>query len=445
MNSTQETIQEIKAIIRRRKILLIITPVLFVALSYGALQVIEPEYESSISILIEEDESLNTFLLSEMGEEREEQDKIMLFENFINSRSTIEMLIDSLDLDTTVTTGKGKQALVNDVESRISVDSEASDLISISYTSPDPVLARNAAEILGNYFISTRTYLLEQQNRETVKFLQAKLDDLKNVMDQQKEEIVSSTSEQMRVNPVNTEALRSELQSTGTRAQELDLQMYEAENRISIIQDFLDQSENEFSVQPLYRLSLENISSGSDLADLLSEYEELNQQYTDDYPRIVRLKSQITEAAKRILPTMQSNLERLRMQREELNSERSELMTDMQQSFVAEQQNETKQSSFSIYQNLYDEMKVRLEQARMASEVKNMASDKYQVVDVPFVADNPSSPNRTIVLAVGLLLGFIIGGLLISVAELLDNTIRSEDDLKELKKPVIAYLSDGRI
>lgn len=394
--------------------------------------------------MIEEDEALNTLMLTDERQEKEEQDKVTLFENFINSRSTIETLIDSLDLDTTVTTAKEKQALVNDIENRISVSSDASDVITVTYSSPDPVRARDAAEILGNYFITTRTYLQGQQNKETVNFLQTRLNDLEKVMNQQKEEIVSSTSEQMRESPVSSEALQSQLQSTGTRMQEIDLQIYETENRISIVQDFLEQSENEFSVQPLYRLSLEEIPSGSDLADLLSEYEQLNQQYTDDYPRIVRLKTQITEAAKRILPSMQSNLERLRVQREDLNSERSEIMNNMQQSFVAEQQSQTKQSNFSIYQNLYDEMKVKLEQARMASDVKSQASDKYQVVDVPYVADSPTSPNRTIVLAAGLILGFIIGGLLISVAELLDNTIRTEDDLKEFKKPVIAYLSDGR-
>lgn len=424
--------------------LLIITPVLFVALSYAALQFIEPEYESSISILIEEDDTLDNFMLTESDDRRESQDKMTLFENFINSRSTIEVLIDSLDLDTTVTTAKEKQSLVNTVKGQISVESEASDVFTITYASSDSVLARDAAEILGGHFINTRTHLQERRNKETIEFLQTKMNELKNVMDQQREELMNTTSEQMRESPVNTEALQRQLQSSSTRMQELDMQIYEVENRISVVEEFLEQNESNFSVQPLYRLSLEEIPSGSDLSALLNEYEQLNQQYTDDYPGVVRLRSQIAEAARRILPTMQSNLDRLRKLREDLNNKQSEIMDNMQQSFVAEQQSNTKQSNYNIYQNLYDEMKVKLEQARMASDVNSKVSDRYQVVDYPYVADSPSSPNKNIILGAGFMLGLIIGGLLISVAELLDNTIRTEDDIKEFKKPVIAYLSDGR-
>lgn len=444
MNSSQETIQQLRRVIRRRKALLIITPVLFVALSYGVLQFIEPEYESSVSILIDESGTFNMFMMDDLNESSQSEDKLELFEEFMHSRSTIEMLIDSLEMDTAIHTEKEKQQLVQNVRNRIEITSETSDLFQITYYDEDPVRARDAAELLGTFFIDTRLRLQQRRNEETVEFFNTRLNELEEIMDEQREDIVSSTSERLKQTPANSEALQSRLRSINSKMEELDWQIYEVENQISILRNFLERSEDDFSIQPLYRLSLEDVPSAGDLAEFIQKYEELNQQFTESYPELQTMRTRITESANRVVSSLDSRLENLRLQREELSKRRTEVMNDMQTTFVAEQQNNTKQSTVSIYRELYDEMKVNLEQARMAKDINQKASEKYKIVDTPFVADSPTSPNPKIVLGAGLLLGFIIGGLLISVAELLDDTIRTEEDIKEFKKPVIAYLNDGK-
>lgn len=442
MNSTKELVNEIRRVIRRRKRLLIITPIFFLLLSIAALFYIEPKYKSSTSILVQKDEVLNPLLMYEMAVQVAEEDRMTSFNEIVYSRSAVEFLIDSLGLDANVKTEAEKQRLIERIRGNIGTGSGSPDSFEITYYDVDPMRARDGVELLANRFISTRLRLESRRNNETVDFFTGKLKELENTVENQREQIVSSTSRQINVSPVDSEALQERIQDIDKQRDEMALRIYRQENKLSVIRDFLEQGEEGFSVKPLYKLPLQEIPYGEELAALMGEYDSLSQEFTASYPRLKTLRTQILDVAARIPSSLESELAELEQRETELRGQRENVIGDMEQYYVAKHQESSKQSDFSIYQELYNEMKVKLEQAKVNRDIGNRASEQFLVLDAPYVPQNPSSPNKKLIVGGALVAGLFAGAIFIALAEVLDNTVRREEDL-EIHKPVIAYLGNA--
>lgn len=444
MYQTKEIVPEIRRAIKRRKKLLIITPIFFVILSFGALYFIEPKYESSTSILVQKEETLNPLMLYDIPENMASEDRLKSFNEIIYSRTTIEKLIDSLDFNNEVKSEIEKQALVDKLRDNIKTDSRASDSFEITYVDTDPVRARDGVALLANHFIQTRQRLETRKNNEAVEFFQNKINELEDIVDNQRDKIVSSTKESLKEVPIDQTALQTRLQSIDNQLDQLELEIIQEEKKLETLEDFLNQDSQTFSVQPLYKLPLNDIPFGNKLGDMLGEYDNLKEQFTDNYPPLRSLRTRILELSNRIPPAIESKLSNLKMQQKNLSSQRTAVIDDIERSFIASQRSNSQQTNIAIYQELYNDMKMKLEQARMTRDIGDKSSEQFVVLDPAYIPEKPSSPDKQIVIAVGFFIGLIFGGLFMGIAEIFDTTVRTEEDL-ELPKPIIAYLSDGRV
>lgn len=442
MYSTKEIAQEIKKAAKRRKKLLIITPVIFLLVSILALLLINPKYKSTTSILVQKEETLNPLVLYQMAVNLASEDRLQSFNEIVYSRSTMMMLIDSLGLDEINMTESDKQKLIIKVQENVETNSRASNSFEISYYDTDPVRARDGVELLANHFIQTRLALENRRNNETVGFFMNKLDELEQVVDQQRNEIVSSATNMMKELPFDSEALRARLQDLENEFEALEWDIYQEEQKLKTVREYQSMEGREDRVQVLYKLPLEEISYGKELSDLLAEYQELRLEFTENYPPLRAISVRIADVVNRIPSSMESKLESMNVQKEELADQRDRLISDMERAFVVNQRNNSQESDFSIYQELYNSMKVKLEQARMTRDIDDKAGEQFIVLDAPFIPEKPSSPKKPLVIGVGLFLGLVIGVILSGVAEVLDTTVRDEEDL-EFGKPIIAYLVDG--
>lgn len=447
VDNTREIIPQLKRVLRRRKLLLIVTPVLFLVLSYVALQFIEPKYNSMVSILVDNEEIFNPSVIYDMrGDNRPPStaEQAQNFDNIVFSRTTMEMLIDSLGLEDSIQTITDRRRLVSNLRKKIGTELTVTDSYEITFTDTDPLMAKEGARLLGNHFLETRLRHQRRKNDETVEFFTAKINELETIVDQQREQVLSSTTERMKELPVESGAMQSRLTSIDTQIDELEWRIYQQENHIRVVEQFLNQSSENFNVQLLYRLPLEEIPYGGELSSLLSEFDELNQQFTESYPRLRTLRNQIREVSRRIPAALEGNISNTRQQVNELRNQRETVIENMERAFVATQRTNNSQSNIEVYQDLYNDLKLKLEQARMAQDISEQGSEKLMIIDEAVVAEEPSSPNPTLILGAGFFLGLILGGFCIGIAEALDNTIRSEEDLF-FNKPIIAYLADERL
>lgn len=440
MYQIKEVVHEIKLAAKRRVKLLTTIPILFIVISIGSLHFIPEEYMSSTSILVQKDETLNPLLMYEMAVSTVSEDRLQSFNEIIYSRSTMEMLIDSLGLDETVVTERERQALVERLKTQINTSLKGSDSFYLNYYDTNPVRAKEGVELLASHFIKTRLNLENRRNQETVNFFQEKLIEMEKEVEKQRTSVESVQKDRLRTLPVQTEALQTRLQDMEMQLETINWQIYEEEQRIGIIEDFLSNESASSNISMLHKLSITSLPNGEELSTLLSEYDELSQQFTESYPRLRALRQQITQLVKRIEPALETNLNDLKTQKREVINQRNKAINDLESTFVANQKTSNEQSEVSIYEGLLAEIKVKLEQAKMNRDIGAYAAEQFVVLDAPFIPEKPAKPNKRLIVIIGFLIGTILAIILSGIAEVLDTTIRRVEDLP-VNKPVIAYLT----
>jgi len=443
MSEVKDVVQDIMDAAKRRRVLLIITPVLFVIAASVALHFIEPKYKSSTTILVEKDETLNPLVLYDMAVNLASEDRLKSLNEIIYSRSTMEILIDTLKIERQLTHQKtDKQQLISNLQKNIGISSRGSDSFEISFFSSDPYLARDGARFLANHFIKTKLRLETRRHEETVSFFSNKLTELESIVNQKRDMAEDITTTRLKNLPNNSEALQERLQTIGTQLETIEWKIINEEKNLNLVKKFQEQPDNTEGIKELFKLPLSEIQFGEELSSLLNEYENLQQQFTQNYPRLRTLLDKIKQVVNRIPPTIETNLQRLKLQRDELLRQKEEVINNMQLYFVSTQRASSQQSDFSIFESLYNEMKVKLEQAKMTRDINKGATDQFIVLDEAVVPEKASSPNKKLIVGIGLLLGLITGVLVSATAEVLDTTIRTEEDMP-FDKPIIAYITEG--
>jgi len=443
MNQIDKVIEDLKNILKRRKRVLIIIPLLMLIMGIGASYLITPKYMSSISILVQKEETLNPLILYEMAVNIASEDRLVSFNKIIYSRSTVEMLIDSLNLDEDVKTNLEKQRLIEKVKSNIATSLRASDSFDISYYDSDPARAQEGVGILAEHFIKTRLKLENRRNEETVKFFESKLEELETAVAERRENILSLSKQRLKETPNDNTALRIRMQALDREIEALDQEIgglqtaYDDLNSIDL---------NKLSapdIEKLYNVVLLELPFTDDLRSNLREYDALKQNFTMQHPDMKAQVEQIKEIASRIPPAIQSELSMKKMKLQDLKDQRSMIIGSIQEAVVAERVDETTESDYGIYRKLHDEMKVKLEQAKTTRDLAKKAADQFIVIDPPFYPEEPVSPNRMLITIGSLFGGIFLAVVVVVAAEIFDSTIRREDDIIEFDKPVIAFITDG--
>lgn len=350
MYNIKDVVYEVKQAAKRRIKLLVIVPILFVGMSIAAVYMISPEYMSSTSILVQKDETLNPLVLYEIAVNTVSENRLESFNEIIYSRSTMEMLIDSLGLDENIKTEMEKQKLIEDLKKKIGTSFKASDSFQITFLDTDPVRARDGVSLLAGHFIKTRLRLENRRNNETVDFFSDKLREMEQIVDQQRQISESDQSTRVREVPVETEALQLQLQSMEANIETVDWQLYEEEQTLNAIRSFVDNGSKPNEIQVLYKLPFSTLPFGEELSALLNEHDQLAQQFTESYPRLRALAGQIKQTTERILPAQERIVAGFKKQKEALVRQRMDLIDEMQRSFIATQRANTQQSDFSIYE-----------------------------------------------------------------------------------------------
>ncbi len=443
MRSAQITLHEILTVFRRRQRFFWIPVVVVTTLSIIGAFMLSNKYESSTTILVQRDEVLNPLISYQMAVAMASEDRLRTFNEIIYSRFTIKKLIDSLGMSGQITSEEDDQVLVNRIQNSIETERRGSDSFRITFTDTDPARAQRATQTLANLFIKTVLQVEGQRNEQAVQFFEKKLDEIRQKFEISQKLVVSRLKSRIDYLPDETRQMYNQVEGFETRINEIDTKFKTYQDALTILKTFPAAIQTETGKQALYDLQRMDIPFAAEFGLLVSRYDDYSRRYTPKYPEVVKLEGQILELLQRAQNAIETELTKLQPKREDYEQRRSQLVDRLKESSVSQRVDEDKETDYSVYKRLYDEMKVKLEQAIMTRDLGSGGENQFMIIDPALLPLKPSKPNRLQLAIAGLALGIFFGLVAIILKEMLDTTVRTPRDIEIYQKPVIAFITDG--
>ena len=448
MRSTQLKVREAIQAGRRRWKLVLIPVVLLTVLSGVGSHFLPRKYESSTTILVRPDQTLRTMAGYEMAMAFEEE--LRNFNEILFSRTLLLALADSLGFNASSKTDPEKLVIAQVIGSSIATARLGSDSFRIQFTDSDPVRAQRGARVIADLFIQMKLAVDNRQNASTVDFYEKKVQEYRAAFDASAETLVSEMKQ-------NVDELPLEARSLYSQVDDVQRNIAASDGRIKTNREALDYLKKLFDMrrldpgalhtdlgkQYLLELQREDVPSSADLKTLLSHYDETARRYTSNYPEVVKLENQIVTQLERMQKVVESEIAKLQTQKADLDTRRAQIIEQLKQSSTNTKMSADKQSNYDMYRKLYDDIQLKLEQARLTQEVASRGANQFFIIDPAYVPVYPSQPKRSRIMIGGFGLGLLLGVVAAMVTELLDTTIRTTKDIEIYQKPVIALLPEG--
>ena len=446
MRSPQIRLDQVLSMYRRRwKLVLLPTIIVSIICTVGAF-LLPRKYEATTTMLTRPDETLN---MVRGFDASAYDDQLRSYGEIIYSNGFVQAIIDSLGIGRNIQTEFERQALVNEVKGMITTD-RRSDAFSITFANSIPELAKRGAEVVADLFIQTQVRMGNRENLLTTEFLEKKVEQLRVEFENTTRSLVSSMQQGADELPIETRSLYAQIADMEGKVNSVDehVRLYERnllrlQTVAGLFRTNPDALRNEAGKQPLLELQREDLPYATEFRTLVSRYDELTQRYTGKWPEIEKLESQIISLVDRIQLATEAMIAELQAQRSDLETRRGILFEEVKKSSLMSRINQDRQSSYEISQKLYNDMKGKLEQARLKAEVESKGASQYIILDPPVYPAKPTKPNRRMLVLVGFGLGLFLGIISVIIAELFDRTIRTSKDIEVYEKPIIALLPDG--
>ncbi len=438
VTTTQFSIRDVVRVIKRRKKLLLIPPILVtIACTVGAFQ-IERMYESSMNLLVQRSAARNPFSsFLPMSE-----NPLRTLDEIIFSVRTLERLADSLGYNLASKDELSRRMIITRLRKSLGTKhGSEGESITISYLDSDPKRAQLAVIMAAEIFIEIASGLKDDQNELMVDFYQKKLNEFRRKLEDSQEKILPALSERIQKNTAVSLSISN-----------IDQQIRDAEKGLRKFQDqekmmsgFRQQDvESKEGRQILYELQRSEVPYASNLGILLNQYSDLLSRYTAKHPDAEKAASQIVELLERIKAAIRKETLALNTLLNKARNQRVDIVDEMVRLSLMEQKEKEKEADYSLYQKLYTEMKVKLEEAEVSRSLSQNTDYKFIILDPAYLPLFPSKPSRTLIVGGGFVAGVLIGIILTVVAELTDTRIRFVRQISVFQKPVIGLLPRGK-
>ena len=445
MKNAQFTVDEFLAVMRRRKFAFMLPAGLVLIICILGAFLLPKKYESSTTILIQNDQVLNPLVSYAMALEMQPEDRLGDFNEIIYSRPIIERLMDSLGMQADMKNLVVKDDLIKQISKNIQTARMSDHSFKISYYDTIPGRAQRGVRVLSELFIQTKTNVENRKNVFTVNFFKQKVVQLRQKFEKSQAALVAALRDHINQLPEDDRTLYGNISMYSGKIQDLDQTMKNYHDALNILDSASNTAAGQhINLTKLYLIPLLDVPYSKNLASAVAKYDQLSQEYTEQYPAVQSARLSVLQFVGLVENAIRSEEVRKQQQILALEQRKHSAISAVQMATVAESQDQDLQSNFDIYQKLYNEMKVKLEQAQTSRDLGENGARDYVVIDPPDLPVRPAKPNKKLIVGGGFGLAMILGLLSAGLAELFDTRIRTPRDVEIFEKPIIAYLPSPR-
>lgn len=462
---------------------------LFLFVSLGVMTVativcyiLPKQYEAKSTVFIEQ--NVISSLVQGIAVTPSMEAKIRVLKIAMLSRNMLLKVIDELDLDLRSQSAVNKEKLITRLQNTTNVSlNEARGVFTISYTDPDPIMARNYVNTLVRKYIEDNTASKREESVSATRFLAEQIAHFRERIEKIDAEIRQYKQDKSQFLSMDPGILRNEIARSEEKLQALGerRKLIEAQRNIMARSNVYIQDETIKTIPGAQE------NSSSIVSQLEAQLDALKSRYTDKHPSVVQLQAQIdkikekekekpeapddaagTDAkagpddakAKASAPPPpppepvkksvenSPQFEVLQLELSSIQNEEKQLhgVIDRDNDLLRQipviragldEIEQRKQNENSIYEQLM--ARYGKSEVSKQMELQDKAVN-FRIIDAAITPTKPVSPNRVLIIAMGIAggLGLAVG--LVILLDYLDDRIRSPLDLKPLKLTIMAVV-----
>lgn len=411
-------------------------------------------YRATASVLVERQQVSEAFVRPSVTAELET--RIQTIHQQVMSRARLTDVINRLDLyrdlkDDDVPLDAIVQRMRRDIELELkgvdqSTGRTATIAFTLGYSGRDPETVALVANTLVGLYVEENTKSREEQASRTASFLKDQLGEIKRGLDGQerrangfKLQHTSELPEQLEVNLAALERLTTQLRLNG------EYQLRSIERRERFEKQLAEASSEDPPTPPS--------ALPSKLPQLRRDLAELQTQFSDHYPDVIRVKAEIaalerqlerpgtngesspavdaTTRVRHALRDTDAELASLKEQEAFLRETIAGYETRVENAPRRQQELQELLRDFETTKEHYQTLLKRYEDARLAATLEEGQSvEQFRVLDPAIPPTRPAAPDRSWLLIMGFIaaVGLAFGAVV--AAERLDTTFHTLDDLR---------------
>lgn len=458
-----------RAVWSRRKWLAIVAFAVPFSAAVSLAKYLPNVYRSAATVLIEGQQVPATFVRPAVTSELET--RIHTISEEILSRSRLGDIIARLDLYPDLRKRTSLEAVIERMRRDIDVkpkeisqpDGRGATTVAftLSYTGRDPQTTARVTNTLASFYIEENRRNRERQATGTAQFLWSQLDEVKRQLDQQEARIsdfkmrhIGELPQQLEANLATLEQLNAQLRLNSDKQIQIS-------DRRALLMKQANEGEGLHSAG-------RRDTTVERLARLKQELAQLRTSFTEKYPSVVKLKTEIAtleaqlaraaanghasedEAApvtpsvlefRRAVSEVETEIKALKAEEDRLRRDIVVYQRRVENAPQREQEFQETSRDYDTTKELYHSLLKRYEDAQLAESLEQrQKGEQFRILD-PAIPKGPVAPDRLRLILMGLMLSLGLAFGVVVLAEQLDTSFHSVDDLRSFSRaPVLVSL-----
>ena len=447
MNSTDRLVKssvELFSLVWRRKLWIILPTILGIAVGFGSIYLIEPTYQASVLLFVEEQKVPTNFVKSSITSRIDQRVKTL--EQQLSSRSNIERLIEEAGLHPELRGQVSMDRLIEMTRRQLWIERQRNQAFRIVFEGSDPNSVAIAANKLAEMFIAENLKLREDQAENTTAFLEAELQSTQEQLEAHEARLAKFRLDNDGMLPSQQEANSRALEQLQTKLQMNRGAIERLELRIAFLQQGQRPESGSLLGEAPPRVDR--------VQQLTLELQRLQSQYTDQHPDVVRIRKEIEQlreaaAARPATPgegsldsvadmtfemeidQAESELERLRQEEQRILGDMKVYQRRLEGTAAVEQKLISLTRGYDTMRRSYDSLLAKRTEARLAENLeRKQQAEQFMIMEEAEPPRRPYKPNRLLLILAGTGIGLMVGIALAVIREQTDETYQTEDALQ---------------
>lgn len=473
--SNVEIKKYLKMVVKKRRLFIALSLVLMSVIVWGSF-LLTKQYEAASTVFIES--NVISRLVSGIAISPSMGDRIKVLRYAMLSRGMISSTLRAMDADTKTRSDREFEEMVTAFQERTRLTMKGDDLFIVSLRDKDPKFARDYVNTLVRKYVEESLSSKKEEAYGATRFLEEQVAQGKERLDKIEQEIINYRKAKGIYISRNEQIIIDEIKSFRTDLDNMAMKKNELAATRDSIKKQLRGEEPMIAILTTGRSAkvgdIPMSTADRQISALEDRMKQLLVRFTQNYPEVVKLKAEIEVLKKQksnepasdeggsgysltedsmstVNPAYQQLKDRLHTVEAELSGVEAKYKHIAGQIGAREgelralPEEKKKLAELETERNtqkeLYDQLRMRLEQSQVSKQME--VSDKastFRIVDPAVIPQRHASPNRVVIIVMGILagLGGGIGG--VYLREMLDSTVKNADTLKGLGLPVLAVV-----